>query len=83
MFLYLFFNAFALETSYQNPATSSTFASMNYSKESFEQGQMLLVNKPLEWTSFDVVQKLRNIIKIKKIGHAGICFQFDKGLCIF
>ncbi|MFZ1806527.1 MAG: tRNA pseudouridine(55) synthase, partial [Cyclobacteriaceae bacterium] len=33
--------------------------------------RVLLINKPLRWTSFDVVRKLRGILKIKKIGHAG------------
>ena len=55
---------------------------MNYSKEDFEQGQVLLINKPLEWTSFDVVQKLRYIIKVKKIGHAGTLDPLATGLLI-
>ena len=55
---------------------------MNYAKEDFEQGQMLLINKPLQWTSFDVVQKLRYIIKIKKIGHAGTLDPLATGLLI-
>ena len=55
---------------------------MNYIKEDFEQGQVLLINKPLEWTSFDVVQKLRYIIKIKKIGHAGTLDPLATGLLI-
>lgn len=55
---------------------------MEYTKESFEQGQMLLINKPLEWTSFDVVQKLRNIIRVKKIGHAGTLDPLATGLLI-
>lgn len=41
-----------------------------------------MINKPLEWTSFDVVQKLRNIIKIKKIGHAGTLDPLATGLLI-
>jgi tRNA pseudouridine55 synthase len=55
---------------------------MNYTKEDFEQGQVLLINKPLEWTSFDVVQKLRYIIKVKKIGHAGTLDPLATGLLI-
>ena len=55
---------------------------MIYTKESFEQGQVLLINKPLEWTSFDVVQKLRYIIKVKKIGHAGTLDPLATGLLI-
>ena len=55
---------------------------MNYTKEDFEQGQVLLINKPLEWTSFDVVQKLRYIIKVRKIGHAGTLDPLATGLLI-
>ncbi|MBT3231031.1 tRNA pseudouridine(55) synthase TruB [Candidatus Uhrbacteria bacterium] len=42
----------------------------------------LLINKPQEWTSFDVVAKLRNITQIKKIGHAGTLDPFATGLLI-
>jgi tRNA pseudouridine55 synthase len=55
---------------------------MEYSREAFEQGQVLLIDKPIEWTSFDVVQKLRNIIRIKKIGHAGTLDPLATGLLI-
>ena len=55
---------------------------MNYTKEGFEQGQMLLINKPLEWTSFDVIQRLRKIINIRKIGHAGTLDPLATGLLI-
>lgn len=41
-----------------------------------------MINKPLRWTSFDVVQKLRNIIRIKKIGHAGTLDPLATGLLI-
>ena len=43
----------------------------------FIRGEILVLNKPLDWTSFDLVQKVRNMLcrlmKIKKlkIGHAG------------
>lgn len=66
----------------QHPVTSFTFAPMNYTKEDFERGQMLLINKPLQWTSFDVVQKLRNIIRVRKIGHAGTLDPLATGLLI-
>lgn len=49
---------------------------------SFEQGLVLLINKPLEWTSFDVVRKIRNQIKIKKVGHAGTLDPLATGLLI-
>lgn len=51
-------------------------------KAAFEQGQVLLIDKPLRWTSFDVIQKLRNIIRIKKIGHAGTLDPLATGLLI-
>ena len=46
------------------------------------EGDFLLVNKPLEWTSFDVVNKLRYLLKIKKIGHAGTLDPLATGLLI-
>lgn len=45
-------------------------------------GQVLLINKPLTWTSFDVVNKLRYRLKIKKIGHAGTLDPLATGLLI-
>ena len=48
----------------------------------FEQGQVLFINKPLEWTSFDVVCNIRNLIKIKKVGHAGTLDPLATGLLI-
>ena len=44
--------------------------------------RVMLVNKPLEWTSFDVVRKLRYKLKIKKIGHAGTLDPLATGLLI-
>lgn len=46
------------------------------------EGLMLLVNKPLEWTSFDVVNKLRYLLHTKKIGHAGTLDPLATGLLI-
>jgi len=48
----------------------------------FEQGQVLLINKPLYWTSFDAVRKIRNLIGIKKVGHAGTLDPLATGLLI-
>lgn len=42
----------------------------------------MLINKPYDWTSFDVVRKIRNLIKIKKIGHAGTLDPLATGLLI-
>ncbi|HEY0741440.1 MAG TPA: tRNA pseudouridine(55) synthase TruB [Chryseosolibacter sp.] len=44
--------------------------------------QVLLINKPYEWTSFDVVNKLRYKLKMKKIGHAGTLDPLATGLLI-
>lgn len=48
----------------------------------FEEGKVLLIDKPLNWTSFDVVRKIRNMIKIKKVGHAGTLDPLATGLLI-
>lgn len=58
------------------------------SETDFEEGQVLLFHKPLRWSSFDVVKKVRNIIKnacnLKKIkvGHAGTLDPLADGLLI-
>ncbi len=43
---------------------------------------MILINKELRWTSFDVVKKIRNQFKIKKVGHAGTLDPLATGLLI-
>lgn len=48
----------------------------------FEDGQVILINKPLEWTSFDVVRKIRGLLKVKKVGHAGTLDPLATGLLI-
>ncbi|MEO7532162.1 MAG: hypothetical protein ABIS69_12145 [Sediminibacterium sp.] len=48
----------------------------------FLEGQMLLFDKPMGWTSFDVVRKVRNLIKIPKVGHAGTLDPLATGLLI-
>jgi tRNA pseudouridine55 synthase len=59
-----------------------------YNLTSFKEGKVLLFDKPLRWTSFDVVNKVRWLIKkqfgIKKIkvGHAGTLDPLATGLLI-
>ncbi|MFD2247700.1 tRNA pseudouridine(55) synthase TruB [Pontibacter ruber] len=48
----------------------------------FEAGEILLINKPIDWTSFDVVKKVRNTLRVKKIGHAGTLDPLATGLLI-
>lgn len=52
--------------------------------EDFAEGQLLLVNKPYKWTSFDVVGKIRNAFKpLKlKVGHAGTLDPLASGLLV-
>ncbi len=51
-------------------------------ENSFEEGRVILIDKSLHWTSFDVIRKLRGLIKIKKIGHAGTLDPLATGLLI-
>ncbi len=61
---------------------------MNLSIDDFKEGQLLLIDKPLKWTSFQVVNKLRwlisNTFNIKKIkvGHAGTLDPLATGLLL-
>ncbi|MCC5936884.1 MAG: tRNA pseudouridine(55) synthase TruB [Lunatimonas sp.] len=47
-----------------------------------EEGTVYLIDKPYTWTSFDVVKKVRNALKIKKVGHAGTLDPLATGLLI-
>ena len=61
---------------------------MNLSLESILEGQLLLVDKPLKWTSFQVVNKLRWSLRMKyklrklKVGHAGTLDPLATGLLL-
>ena len=61
---------------------------MEFNKESLIEGEILLINKPLKWTSFQVVNKIRWLIKSKfnikkiKVGHAGTLDPLAEGLLI-
>jgi tRNA pseudouridine55 synthase len=48
----------------------------------FQQGAVLLVNKPKGWTSFDAVKYLRGRVKCKKVGHAGTLDPMATGLLV-
>jgi tRNA pseudouridine55 synthase len=52
------------------------------SAKSLEEGVVLLLDKPLTWTSFDVVRKVKNALRVKKIGHAGTLDPLATGLLI-
>ena len=48
----------------------------------FEQGGVFLVNKPIGWSSYGVVDYLKKKLKIRKIGHAGTLDPLAKGLLV-
>jgi tRNA pseudouridine55 synthase len=48
----------------------------------FLEGKVLLIDKPLQWTSFDMVKKVRWLTKIMKVGHAGTLDPLATGLLI-
>ena len=56
--------------------------------EEFLAGQIFLIDKPLGWTSFDLVKKVKNLIRTKynlkkiKVGHAGTLDPLATGLLI-
>ena len=62
--------------------TFAKISQVSHALNVFETGQTLLVDKPYEWTSFDVVRKLRGLMKIKKVGHAGTLDPLATGLLI-
>lgn len=45
-------------------------------------GTVVLINKPKGWTSFTVCGKLRRLVKVKKVGHAGTLDPMATGLLI-
>jgi tRNA pseudouridine55 synthase len=47
----------------------------------YEEGRVILINKPLRWTSADVVKKVRNRVHVK-VGHAGTLDPLATGLLI-
>ena len=58
------------------------------SSEEFLSGQKILIDKPLGWTSFDLVKKVKDLIRTKynlkkiKVGHAGTLDPLATGLLI-
>ena len=64
------------------------FSEKNYNLENILDGELILINKPYKWSSFDVVKKIRsrlcknfNLRKIK-VGHAGTLDPLATGLLL-
>jgi len=54
----------------------------NFKLDLQDEGEILLIDKPIDWTSFDVVRKIKSIFNIKKAGHAGSIDPKATGLLI-
>lgn len=61
---------------------SSPKTGLNTPLNKYEAGQVLLIDKPHRWTSFDVIRKLRPMLNLRKIGHAGTLDPLATGLLI-
>lgn len=56
--------------------------SVSFTLDELHNDKILPVDKPRDWTSFDVVQKLRYASRVKKVGHAGTLDPFATGLLL-
>ena len=55
---------------------------IDFSKCDFDLGETFLIDKPFGWTSFHVVHKIRNAVRVRKAGHAGTLDPLATGLLI-
>jgi tRNA pseudouridine55 synthase len=55
---------------------------INLLETNFKEGAMLLVDKPLEWTSFQLVNKIKYLLGKPKVGHSGTLDPLATGLLI-
>ncbi len=77
-----YFQKFKEQTGFTDDQRRAAFVIPSENRIPFEEGKVLLIDKPLHWTSFDVVRKVRNAIGIKKVGHAGTLDPLATGLLI-
>lgn len=66
----------------EQPFVTVQYEATALQQQAFAEGMVILINKPLHWTSFDVVRKIRNTIRIKKVGHAGTLDPLATGVLI-
>src|SRR5436190_13436794 len=52
------------------------------SMQTFLDGEVVLIDKPLRWTSFDAIKKVRILTGVSKVGHAGTLDPLATGLLI-
>jgi tRNA pseudouridine55 synthase len=77
-YLQKYLNTHGVEQKLQLPFVKAT----PEQKIIFEEGKVLIIDKPLHWTSFDVIRKMRSALGIKKIGHAGTLDPLATGVLI-
>ncbi|MCC5940602.1 MAG: tRNA pseudouridine(55) synthase TruB [Balneolaceae bacterium] len=53
-----------------------------FGPEEYQNGSVILMDKPLEWSSFDLVKYVRNRLPVKKVGHAGTLDPLATGLLV-
>lgn len=66
-----------IQTKINKPEAAEEERSFN-----FAEGEILSIDKPSGWTSFDVVKKIRNLVRVKKVGHAGTLDPFATGVLV-
>jgi len=54
----------------------------DFSNLDFQAGEIILIDKPIGWTSFKVVYKIRRAVNVKRVGHAGTLDPLAAGLLI-
>jgi len=67
-------------THFSSPSAAAPTSALT--PQALDEGVVLLLDKPLTWSSFDVVRKLKNILRPRKIGHAGTLDPLATGLLI-
>ena len=64
------------------PVLTNSARAQDFATERLAEGAILLVSKPVSWTSFDVVRKLKYLTRVKKVGHCGTLDPFAEGLLL-
>ncbi|MES2617558.1 MAG: tRNA pseudouridine(55) synthase TruB [Bacteroidota bacterium] len=54
----------------------------NFNREQFQEGSVLLFDKPLHWSSFKLVKKVKYLTKAARVGHAGTLDPLATGMLI-
>lgn len=54
----------------------------SFTEDDYKSGSVLLLDKPMEWSSFQVVKYVRNRLPVKKVGHAGTLDPLATGLLV-